>query len=518
MSPRIPQITQQQGIQGNPLSITGAEQPGMAASRVGDQLSTIGDTMAQKQLELMQLNDFGQRRTDAMLAINAAVQKEQDNPDFRTQPQRVDQAITKITNDALADTNSPDVKAHLQFALDSQREIEMVHARDFARTSEINYGHSQFDSALDASRTRLAGMTGLEFHTEIAAQKGLGDAAVKVGLYTPEQMQVKMSGFLDGVTEDSARISGLVDPLRTANDLIRGNEYTDLNPTHRLELAQQMLNEHTRRQLADEKQLKRWQDVNYSDFVTRMSNGEDVAAALNKAGPSGTGEIDLEQQVTGLKLNTAPATEMALPANPATLQRMTLDVYSSHPATTEREIDNAVIDKNLTLGEGRELKTRLTATRKALLDAAKSDPQLVRDQAQAEQLLNSALTTKSPFEALDPISQKLKTQGLLELTRRSRLYPALGGTENPLKVASEIIPQLQKGFEDQGRMEADQITRLLLYPNQAALDAAAAQNKISSGAYAAQLKLFQDLATRQRDIEMMHQRQATQPKSGPPKY
>jgi hypothetical protein len=517
--PRIPQIVQDQPLQGSGLSIGAAEAPGLAAAHVGEQAADIGTQMLQKQIQLQELNDFGQRRSDALLAIDAAVTTQQQDPNFRSQPERVDAAIKAITVRALADVRSPEVKAHLQVALDNQRELELIDARAFARTKEIDYGHSVFDSALEASRTRLAGMTGLEYAQELAARKGLADGAVKVGLYTHEQMQVKMGNWLDGVTEDSARIAGLVDPVTTANQLVSGNEYNDLNPTHRLELAQQMLNEHNRRQTEDEKQVKRWQAVNYSDLVTQMAQGKDVSDQLIKAGPSGTGEIDLEQQVTGLKLNSAAATELGRPGNPATLQRLSLDVYSSNPKTTEREIDGAVIDHNLTLKEGVELKARLVSTRRALQDAARSNPQLVRDQAQAEQLLNSALTTKSPFEALDPVSQKLKTQGLLELTRRSSLFPAEGGTENPLRVVEDLIPRLQKGFEDQGRLEADQIGKLLLYPDQQQLDAAYAQGKVNDGTYTSQYKLLRDLEARNQDIAIMKERRAATDKSGTrPKY
>jgi hypothetical protein len=257
-----------------------------------------------------------------------------------------------------------------------------------------------------------------------------------------------------------------------------------------------------------EREMKKIHDQNYSGLLNRMAAGEDISADLARMGPIGTREISVEQQLRGMELNVTARDVLGRPSDPGVYQRIALDVHSAAPTTKEEQIDT-LVGRGLSLKDAIALKDRLVTNRERMA----SNPALTRRHNQAEQILMAGLTTRSPFEALDPVSQKLKERGLDELTRRSSLFD---GNEDPLAVVRDILPHYQKAFEDEAMLEEANIRKLLLYPTPQALEAVRSQ--IPPGRYEAQRRLFLDLDKRiQERLSMQDRRKegGQKPTGGP---
>lgn len=338
--PRLPQVVGHVGIDPVQQSIGAAQLPGEAAARVGSEVADIGQQMAEKQIQLQKLNDYTALSSQAGLAIDAAVTNELQNPDYRSAPERVSAAISKISSDTLKEIKDPEVAAQLNQYLTRSAETNIINARHFTNQSEINNGRSLFDASLDASRTRLAGMSGLEYAQELSHQKGLSDAAVSVGLFSPEQMQEKMQGYHAGVAEDNAGINGLVDPIGTVNELVSGDAYDALNPSQRLAKAQQILTQtDKRKEQADKARLDSMdQDITDLTLIGRSGKltSDQITGLVNKYRQPGEKPVAAEQvRLLSEYVNHPP---LEPPSNPVDLANATRSVVSLNPNATPNDL------------------------------------------------------------------------------------------------------------------------------------------------------------------------------------
>lgn len=203
-------------------------------------------------------------------------------------------------------------------------------------------------------------------------------------------------------------------------------------------------------------------------------------------------------------------------SDPAVLERLTLDTYSQTPRIKDTDIKAAVQNGSLSIADGRSLLQHLRSREdfwrsQGVMDAnraesAKTRAQVEagRRQAQAEQLITAGLTTTSPFEKLDPVSQKAKLLALQELTRRSSMF---GGKEDPLDVAEEILPRHMSVLIGENRLAADNLRKILnpALP-QTAPELEAMKSRLKPGVYETQKHLILDLGRAEKDEQAMRER------------
>src|SRR6185369_8898595 len=115
-------------------------------------VAAVGSDIVQKQIHLQQLNDYTTGSTQAALAIDEAVRAERENPDFRTQPERINKAVQIITQNTLKNTLYPQVREKLQQDLEQQRVQAITNARTDSFNKERDYGRAMFLTSLDQSR------------------------------------------------------------------------------------------------------------------------------------------------------------------------------------------------------------------------------------------------------------------------------------------------------------------------------------------------------------------------------
>ena len=198
-------------------------------------------------------------------------------------------------------------------------------------------------------------------------------------------------------------------------------------------------------------------------------------------------------------------------SDPDTYRRIGLDAAGMNPKTTEEAIDGLVDSKLLAPKDAVAFKSTIAAKRKALLDEAKADRRSFH--AQAEQRVMTALTTRSPFEVLDPVSQKAKTLALDELTARSSAYK---GSEDPLDVADQIIPRYQQTLVDGNRLTGDALRKTIppQYRVLADVEAAWTAKRIQRAEYEFLKRQFLNLRQAEDDARAMQERMEEAKKKG----
>lgn len=425
--PQLPQIIADRVPQGGEQSITAAQLPGEALAGFGRQVGEIGSQMAEKQIQLQRLNDFTAHSTDASMAIDAAVGTELANPDFRTAPERINTAIQKITGETLKNVKDDQVRAELQSQLDKQRASEIINARDFARKKEIDYGKSMFDASLDRNRTKLATLTGPEHDAQLSQVQGLSDAAVASGLYSKEQMWQKMDQFYKGVTEDKARIDGVIDPVGTAKELVGGTAYNSLNPTDRLQLAKQIISEQDTRERQKEHQLGILQEGDITQATQATLEGKFTHQQLD--------DLTTKWAATGVPLTSdkyqhlfelinKPAEQPA--SNARVLDAATHAVRTTIPAISKAQLWDLHQAGGLNLDDYTKLDGELTSSLRYQKDQAKNEMNARTSLAEQIIVKNFGDDPAILADALKKLSDTTK----------------FGGNVDPMS----IIPGLEKQF------------------------------------------------------------------------
>lgn len=272
--PRLPQVVSDVSPRTAPLSIGVAELPGDAVARLGQDASGIGEEIVQKQIHLQQLNDYTTGITSGQLAIDAAARTERENPDFRTQPDRINKAAQIIIGNTLKDQRYPEVRAQLQQQLDERRVQAVSAARTDSFNKEKDYGQSMFLTSLEADRNRLNTLSGPERDFELSHVVGKSDAALQAGLFDHVQMAQIMKGFSSGIAEDQANIDGIISPEKTAAELVSGTTYNAIEPSARLRLAQQILEQDNKRQEERVKQIKEMQEGDVTSATDLALKGQ----------------------------------------------------------------------------------------------------------------------------------------------------------------------------------------------------------------------------------------------------
>lgn len=471
-----------------------------AISGFGKNLQRMGTLLAEAEVarnEVLNEVEAQNRSLSVKATVEEAVRGLEREPDARTHSQRAMRLLKDVGETSLTEATNEDVRQRMQktlnpFALETFRAT-----RKFENELLDQEGRVALQRQLDYER-RLAAEMPDPRDQEAARGRGLEaiETAKSLGLLSPQRAFEQEQVFRKQIRLDKAGQEILSDPAGFLEH-IETPAYADLTPDEKFTLSRRAeieLNrqdaQRRRLEAEAERLTKKLQDDNYRGLLNLMAQGVDVSTQLMRMGSPERREISLEQLSVGLALNMEARMRIDRPSDPNTFQRVGLDVHGTQPTTSEAEIDRLVASSKLNLKDGMEFKARLVINKEKMA----SNAALTRRHNQAEQILMNGLTTRSPFEALDPVSQKLKTQGLIELTRRSSLFD---GNEDPLTVVREILPHLQKAFEDEAMLEETNVRKLLLYPTPQALEAAKTQ--IPRGTYEAQRKLFLDLDKRTQE-------------------
>lgn len=371
--PRIPQVVSDVSPRTAPLSLGVAEQPGEAAARLGQDVSGIGDEIVQKQIHLQQLNDYTTGITSAQLAIDQAVRTERENPDFRTQPDRINKAAQIIIGNTLKDQKYPEVRAQLQQQLEERRVQAISGARTDAFNKEKDYGQSMFLNSLEADRNRLNTLSGPERDFELSHVVGKSDAALSVGLFDRVQMQQIMKNFSSGIAEDKANIDGIIDPAGTAAKLVRGDDYLAIDPSSRLQLAQRILSEDDKRQKEHIAQMKEVQEGDVTGMTQAIQSGQasfkEIDGLENKWAHAG---LPMPPHLLEFLYEKASKPPAEAPSDPATKDLVTHLMTTTPPGVAVSGLWDLHKSGKLNLHDYEDAANKVTSTNRWMIQQEQS--------------------------------------------------------------------------------------------------------------------------------------------------
>lgn len=433
--PQLQRIQQDQTINNaGQMSIGGAMAPGDAAARVGTEVENIGSELVEKQINLQQVNDFNQHSNDAKLRIDQAIRDQMQDPDFRTQPQRVDKAIQDISSDILSNVQSPEVRSALQTEIGNMHESSIIQARDYAHTQEISYGRSVFEQGLETSRNRMAQFDDsplgqISKDQEQTMLTRSATAAVVGGLYTPDQMQKMLSEHAAGVAGDKAEIEGLIDPTGTIQDLLGSGKnsaaYDDLNPQQRFAKAGQIIVK--QRELAE-------QNLKAYNLAETGAIGQAQLSIEKGDGSFGFEQLqDLKKQFPNMSRENIESLFNGIlkgpqrPNDRPTEFSLTSAVAMAHPTVTSKDITSAYNAGKINYDTALDLNVKLLKNNASQDTQEKSELRL--RQSAAEQIWTQ-------ISGGDP---EIHANGMKYLTTSGLFVP---GGPDPLT----LIPDMEKAY------------------------------------------------------------------------
>jgi hypothetical protein len=312
------------------------------------------------------------------------------------------------------------------------------------------------------------------------------------GIYSAEEVIAARKGSEARVAEGEIRrdVRTPETRIQTMDRLARG-DFAALPPDKQLELHATFVAE----------------DERDRDREAREQYQADKAQALSGAYKDATNKVLTEEQyqmfVTRWQLTPAEQKNLRdamatddkeAPSDPATLDRIEPKVYSMAPSVTETELNRLREARLLNRKDHVRLLEKLDERRKWHLEHGRSDNRYLH--TRAEQEIKAALGIPDIFDKLEPTKEKAWALFSRELNRRSA---AAEGAENPLKVAADIIPRAQQMLASDARITEDDILKVLKYPNETALNAAAEAGEIRGSDLDNQRRLFIDLGRVRKD-------------------
>lgn len=322
------------------------------------------------------------------------------------------------------------------------------------------------------------------------------DRQLRTRGFTPEQYKAEMKRNFSAIEEGEIR-RDIRDPAKRVQvmDRLLTGGYTTLPPDKQLQLAKQLSDQDTAdRRQAEADARRDWTETKKTALSDLHDRGlkktlteADYDAAVKQW------QLSPEEQNSLRAAMKAPKEDEA-PSDRATLDYFTARVHTTGPVlTTERELNAARDAGKLNYKDWKSLLDTRDSRIKWHLEQGRSENG--RRHQQAEENLRANLGIPSIWEKLDEASKKAWGLAVQELERRST---AFRGTEDPLKVADDMIPRYRQMLAESARVNEGNIRTILKYPSVQDLTAAEAAGRITRSDADAQRRLFLELEEMQR--------------------
>ena len=379
---------------------------------------------------------------------------------------------------------------------------------DMTRTDAGHFGANEEWVKARWSNDKLGQLqTSLENETQIAA-----DHADSGGIGAFQDSITRVRSMLasyqaEGVIKDAAKIyddwHSNLDTERLNRDILKDqvgplSDYPGLSAEKYLGVLRSYedhnLMEAERSDKETQESLKKSQEAMETDFVSQISQGQDVSQTLSAA--IGARRLTSDQ-IKGIYSFQKSMAEQKTDASQdeALALRVEMDVRGSTPTVTERQLKGWMQQNADSPGTGINPKTgiplleHIVASRKSLVDEGKA--KLSARQTEAHRRLEDAIRAgKGPLESLSQEQARAIVVASKELDDRSAF---MNGTEDPLKIVDDMIPRYSKIAAKDLQLSNEKTKRLLKYPTPSKLMEARKKGQISEADYQYQLSLFQTL-------------------------
>ncbi len=439
--PRLPQVVQNQPLQGSGLSIGSAMAPAEAAARLGQEATNIGLELAHRQVELQRSQRVMEKTAQGAEAAAKLYDQILNDPSVPNDQiaSRV-QAGFKILHDNIGkDIKDPQVRQNYDENFQALTTQHVVHAIGVQR-DRIN---SSAKAALDESNDTLSNLavdqTGPQLDAVIGQLHGNIAGAVANKLLTPEQGKNELDKRLADI-QDAKGLKLIRTNPQSAIDFYKSDE--QLDPVHReirLNQAIEQLDAQTRQARADQRFAEEQAQKLRNDAIENDSAQARLSALDGKLTHQALTELVQKYNQPGQKPFPAAETEhlfdlinkplQQMPSDPNVLKSTELAVTSVIPRISKADLANLYRKGALNLDDYTALDNKLTTNLHYLADQSRSDMRM--RQSQAEIVLHDFYVGHPEIHAL---AMKDMSEG----------SAAQGGTMDPWK----LVPIIKERYKD----------------------------------------------------------------------
>src|SRR5665213_1593560 len=438
--PRISQIVNTTSIQGAGVSISGAMQPGLAASRVGDQVATLGQDVVNEQIHLQRVQQATELTSQAAVETNDLFDQITHDPSVANNDltDNVQDGYKIIHARIAQNIHDPQVRAVFDDNFSGLTVQSLVKSRALQRSRGISDAVNSSNNSIDTYSALPVDASEQRQDALIAQIHGTLARDVANGLRTSEQAGAKLKEALDTVS--NAKVIKLIrnDPAG-AYSALQADTIFDLDPVRRQDFLDQAKNQ----------LLAQWNETNRAarqaaedaDKAEKQTAENVTARDVDLARDGKLPLTTLQQHLTDYNLSPAQYDLVRNyinkgpdhPSDPHKLLDYTIAVNSSSAtAGLQTRLARDYTTGALARDDYWQLQTRLAENLKR---SEATDGKIKARQAQAEQMLRADFGVTSPLDQITGASKNAYAMALEELTRRSQ---AFGGPEDPLQIEPQI--------------------------------------------------------------------------------
>jgi len=461
---------------GRPLRATGE-----VLSRYGEQLEEI-EVLQQK---LRDANETSELLLGAAGRMGEGVSELRKTPNSRTHFQAANELVSQVEQETLAEAEgrglSKEAQIHLKSRLGVHRLRTLQEERTFQSTLQVDEARTGFIQRSRTTQDALVRSSTLA-ESETIKRDYKDDAArmVTQGIYNADDAEKIVNATLDGATLARAKQVAYENPLAvlTTVDLTKT---LGIRPEDEREVRSVALARQSAIDTMLEKQERDNQKATEQRLLVKMSQG---SLTIN----------ELEANVTNLRpeafrvFREELLTPKGRPSDPQVLQSYRIAASLTIPTVTEEQILGQV-GQTLNANDAIDILGKIRSRKSG------ADSDLMRRHNQAEQQIRATLgvTAFPMIEQLDQNTRALYDLALEELTSRSAAFL---GAEDPLAVATEMVPRLRERRNQQGGLTVEQLRSFLSHPSPD--DFLKAKDSMSSAERLRQMRLWNEIADIQR--------------------
>lgn len=237
--PRLPQIVQDQPLQGSGLSIGSSMAPGDAAARLGQDVANIGTEITQRIIDVQRSEQVMTKTAQGAEAAAKLYDQIANDPSIPNDQiaQHVQDGFKILHDNIGADIKDRKVRELYDQNFTSLTEQHVVHAIGLQRDRIISSANASRIDANDKLTNLAIDQTGPQLDAVIGQLHGNVASAVANRQITAEQGQKELDDALKQI--DTGKTLQLIrnDPSQAFSDLQDPKKYTELDPVERQRLT-----------------------------------------------------------------------------------------------------------------------------------------------------------------------------------------------------------------------------------------------------------------------------------------
>jgi hypothetical protein len=516
---KIPIIESQQGSQPAYVNEGAATAEARAIEGFGKGLMVAGEQVSQYNENLTRIKVY-QQKMDELAAANEGASKLIDIKksliekraelesiqNYKDYEQEADKFFSDTASNIIKETKNPLVKSYLGKHLETESLAWKSHT--LAKVDKLFIDGIK---ALDVTRLNTAielgdedmfniAMTGLRGNIEGGVYDADTGAKNIVNYEKAFKAKQEVKAF---DVQESRLTSG--DAIGLNFDLTTGKldkEIPDQGKRNNLlsRSATIIKAEEAARHKAIEDAAKADSEKTYAGLNERIRKGENVIQEVYALGPNGSRTL-LKSHYDELLSHSDAIAKAGITSDPKTLRDVIIATTADVPEISTEQVIEFMKTNKLSTKDGEEALNRIRTSNVSLQDKTKTKQN--QDYTDARTAIHDGLGISGlilqTMEKLDPVQQGLITRANSELWSRSI---GRGGTENPMAVAKEILPEYQKALSGQALLSISSLEKIIdikKYPSSDSVNKAYESGKMDVNEYLRKIRLFQE---RQRAIDL----------------